>query len=444
MSLLAGAAVRDITPQKPLFLVGYPHVPRTSSGVHDPLLASALYLCDGVTPLLLVAADILYLSAESSKQCRFAISKATGIPWQNMVISATHTHSGPVTHSVLAWKDDPVVQPPDPEYLEQFHRGIIESAIAAYRAAEPARLAVTGAKAQGVGCNRLDPNGSFDSEVGLLAVQRQSDSRLMAVALIYGMHPTVLHEDSSLVSSDFPYFTRQHLNEVFPGLITLFHTGPCGNLSPRYHVQSQTFAEAERLGRLLGQTIAQSLQALSHSDFTAERVLAAAQTWAEVVPNAFPSVATAEAALHDARERYDQLKRTDAPHGPLRTAECFVFGCEETLTLARAQASGEVARLQHQMRRAEVQVFRIGDLFLAAWPGEQFVEYGLEIKHRAPGRSFVISLANGELQGYIVTPGAAAAGGYEAAFSLFRSESGERLVTATLNLMQRLLHDPVH
>src|SRR6185437_7649640 len=125
-------------------LVGYPHVPRTSSGVHDPLLASALYLCDGVTPLLLVAVDILYLSAESSKQCRFAISKATGIPWQNMVISATHTHSGPVTHSVLAWKDDPVVQPPDPEYLEQFHRGIIESAIAAYRAAEPARLAVTG------------------------------------------------------------------------------------------------------------------------------------------------------------------------------------------------------------------------------------------------------------------------------------------------------------
>ena len=85
-----------------------------------------------------------------------------------------------------------------------------------------------------------------------------------------------------------------------------------------------------------------------------------------------------------------------------------------------------------------MQVFRVGDAYLAALPGEHFVEYGLEIKRRAPGRAFVIANANGELQGYIVTPEAAAAGGYEAAWALFRPESGARLVETAVGLMREL------
>ena len=166
------------------------------------------------------------------------------------------------------------------------------------------------------------------------------------------------------------------------------------------------------------------------------------QGYAELVPHHFSTADEAQRALRAAQQHFEQLKREGAPHGPVRTAECVIFGCEEGLTLARAQATGEVAQLQDQMRRVEVQVFRIGDLFLAALPGEHFVEYGLEIKQCAPGRAFVMSLANGDLQGYIVTPEAAAAGGYEAAFALFRPESGARLVAAALNLMQKLLHDP--
>jgi len=30
------------------------------------------------------------------------------------------------------------------------------------------------------------------------------------------MHPTVLHEDSTLVSADFPYFVRLEIEEAFP------------------------------------------------------------------------------------------------------------------------------------------------------------------------------------------------------------------------------------
>ena len=295
---------------------------------------------------------------------------------------------------------------------------------------------MTTAQVEGVGSNRLAPDGPFDPEAGLLAVR--SEGRLLALALIYGMHPTVLHEDSRWVSSDFPHYARLEISEAFPGLTTVYHTAPCGNLSPRYHVRSQSFPEAERLGRKLGATVAAALRELGEKDFQAEVPLAALQGRAELVPNRFSTVDQAQSALRAAQDQFEQLKRAGAPHGPVRTAECVIFGCEEGLTLARAQAAGEITRLQDSYRQAEVQVFRIGDAFVVGLPGEQFVEYALQLKHAAPARTFAIGLANGELQGYIVTPEARNQLSYEASFALFAAESGQRLTDTAAGLLKQL------
>ena len=85
MSLQAGVAVRDISPRKPMFLVGYPHEPRISIGIHDPLLASALYLSNGGTALLLISVDALFISRESIETCRTAIARACGMTASNIL-----------------------------------------------------------------------------------------------------------------------------------------------------------------------------------------------------------------------------------------------------------------------------------------------------------------------------------------------------------------------
>ena len=60
-----------------------------------------------------------------------------------------------------------------------------------------------------------------------------------------------------------------------------------------------------------------------------------------------------------------------------------------------------------------MQVFRVGDLGVAAIPFEVFTEIGLEIKARSPFRStFTIELANGSY-GYLPTPAQHELGGYE-------------------------------
>ena len=436
MSLQAGVAVRDISPRQPMFLVGYPHEPRISGGIHDPLLASALYLANGETALLLISVDVLFISRESAEVCRTAIARACGMPPSHILISATHTHSAPVTATMLAWRDDPVVPAPDAAYLEIFHTGIVQAATAACQAARPAELAVATAQIEGVGCNRLAPDGPFDSEVGLLAIR--SEGKLFALTLLYGMHPTVLHEDSRWVSADFPYYARLLLGEAFPDLTTVYHNAPCGNLSPRYHVRSQTFAEAERLGRKLGASVAVALGQLGTEDFQSDIPLAVLRGEAELVPNHFSTVDEAERALRAAQQHFERLKREGAPHGPVRTAECVIFGCEEGLTLAKAQAAGETTCLQERYRTAEVQAFRIGDAFVVGLPGEQFVEYALQLKRAAPARTFAVSLANGELQGYIVTPEARNQASYEAAFALFAAESGQRLIDTASGLLTKL------
>jgi hypothetical protein len=253
------------------------------------------------------------------------------------------------------------------------------------------------------------------------------------------MHPTVLHEDSRLYSADFPGYARQYLEGRFPGLRVAYHTGPCGNLSTRYHVKAQTFAEAQRLGEHLGTRVETALEALAPEAFDDSPRLLASSDRVDLLPRGFGSVEQATENLREAREVYARLRKENAGHGPVRTAECTVFGAEEYLTLARAQMDGSLARVQAAHTPAEVQVFRLGTTTLAALPGECFVEYALRIKREAALPAFVISLANDELQGYIVTPDTR---GYEANLSLFLPESGDRMVQSACAQIRCLAAEP--
>jgi neutral ceramidase len=435
--LLAGFGRTDITPRNPCFLVGYPHVERTSTGTHDPLFASAVCLENGGTPLLLISLDLLFITAASTRECRRRIGEVTRIPAQNILIGATHTHSGPHTAEVLAWKDDPVVPPVDREYLEFSVAGTVEAAVNAWRNREAAEAVWSTSDVRHLaGGNRIDSNGPEDPEAGLLLVRRLSDKSPLAVLSIYGMHPTVLHEDSTLISSDFIAFARREIETALPGAGGVYLNGVCGDQSPRRAVKAQTFAEAERLGAALGARMAETLK--NATGFTSDLSLAAKSAIIELEGKTFPPVAEAEASLTAARLRYEQLKAAGAGHANIRTAECTVFGAEEVLTLAKSELTGEAAAVRRKYREAEIQVLRVGNSFVAGWPGEFFVDYGLETKRRAGRPVFISTLSNGELHGYVVTPEAEAARGYEAQMSLFPAAAGSLFVEKTLKLIGEL------
>jgi neutral ceramidase len=435
MSLRAGTAVKNITPEKPIYLMGYPHVSRISTGVHDPLYATALYLGDGTCDILLIAVDVVAVSRELVRLCREAISRATAIPPDHILISATHTHSAPAMVEILALRDDPTLPLPDPDYLAFVSQKIIEAGTEAFHQTVAARAAITSCQTEGVGGNRHKPGGPSDPEIGIIYLQRKDSGSPLALWMVYSMHPTVLHEDSTWVSADFPGYARRHLKEHLRDVTVLYLTGPSGNQSPRHHIQNHTFAEAERLGVRLGDAVLERLSTLQEKDFTDELSISAAHGFVDLPGGNLPSTAEAEKRLQEARQEYARLQQEGADPSSIRTAECSVFGAEEAVTLAKAQENGEVEVFRRRCTPAEVQVLRIGDTFIAGLPGELFVEYGLAIKRQAPGRAFVVGLANGELQGYIVTPEAR---GYEADLGIFAPEAGSVMVEAAVGLMEKL------
>ena len=439
MTLQAGAYAVEINPPNGLQLFGYPHVKRLSTGVHDPLLASALVLRQGAVTQVQMALDILFFDPPTAREVRRRVAAAVGTDERLVFISCTHTHSGAVTSSIVGWSNDPAAPPPDPAYLAFVKEQVVLAAREAVSRLQPAKLAWTRAGVTGVGGNRHAAAGVTDPEAGILVVRRADTGDALAVASVYGMHPTVMHEDTTLVSADFPHYARVVLRErLGNGLVALYHNGPCGNQSPRHHVTAQTFAEAERLGRRLGGFLADAIAALPESAFAEFAALAGHLQSFEPVRRGLPALSEAERTLRDYRAEFERLKASGAERANVRTAECSIFGAEGGVALARANETGAIDRLLTAYAPFEIQGLRIGDGCLLGLPGEVFTEYGLEMKTSAPGRVFPVSCTNGHMQGYVVTPAAVAAGGYEAAGAVLDYRTGAVMVDTAKRVVAEL------
>ena len=88
-----------------------------------------------------------------------------------------------------------------------------------------------------------------------------------------------------------------------------------------------------------------------------------------------------------------------------------------------------------------IQAIRIGELGLATFPGEAFVELGLEVKAKSPFKpTFLIELAN-DYAGYIPTVEGHRQGGYEtwrAKSSFLEVEAAPKMVESALRQLRGL------
>src|SRR5262245_1823456 len=112
--LKAGTALVDVTPEKFPVLVNGMFTSRTATGALDKLHARCLVLDDGATRIAICVVDSCMMPRELLDRAKAAASKASGIPVENMCISATHTHSAPSVMGCLGTDADPVY----PAFLE--------------------------------------------------------------------------------------------------------------------------------------------------------------------------------------------------------------------------------------------------------------------------------------------------------------------------------------
>ena len=332
--------------------------------------------------------------------------------------------------ALLEGRDDP-----DEEYVNFLVEAVARAIELAKRDAFPAALgaqtAVCGAE-RGVGGNRREKGGICDPSVNVIAV-RDEDKVIRGIFLSYALHPTFIHEDSDVVTADYPGSIRRCFAESHPQAVFGFAQGTSGDQSSRYFRTGQSYSEADRVG---GEMYRAALEAIDSMTFDADPVLATACAEIPIELREYDPIPVLKDRAEQAVAAYEQLKAAGADYLSVQNANLRMLGAEDILGYATLMEHGTHIRLLHDENPAEVMAIRLGDACIACFPGEVFVEYGLRVKEVSPFRLTMVTELKGCLPGYCYTPEGERAGGYEVDTSMLARDFGEKM-TALLSQQVR-------
>lgn len=392
-NLRAAVAKVDITPPADTPVVG--HV-RPTNGVRDPIRAGVLLLSNEHTHAAIVTLDLISASSEMVAALRDVIAQKTEMPHENILVAASHNHSGPGWSRESAWSREMVAK----------------IGAATSNAVKEMRPVSVGYGEDRIDFNinrrkvidgravvRLNPDGPCDHRVKVLRFDDGRSLEPMSVLMHAVCHPCVFTWGDKLtpphpngfpkISADFPGEAQTFVETVYGSKTrAMFLQGCAGDIRPNlpgepYRCGDE--ADIKWTGRSLGCAVVRA------TDRSVVR---------------------------------EELAKRKTIY-PLKCASSVIQlpGKKETLA-------------------CEMQALRIGGFLLLTIPGEPMVEYGLQIEKRIADRAtvIVVGYANGHL-GYICTHESYKSGGYEPNMSPLRPEAKDLILDEAGRLADKVLAD---
>ena len=443
----AGAAAVDITPTKFPVIVNGMFEQRTASGALDRSMSRALVLDDGHTRLAVVVVDNLMIKRDVLDLVKGMAARATGIPQERILISATHTHSSPSAMSCLG-------SDADPSYVQFLPAQITKSIALAAKNVVSARIGWTVVQddehshcrrwifrpdrigrdpfgQQNVRAhmhpgyqskNHIGPSGPADPDLSLLAVET-TDGKPLAVVGNYAMH-TYGSYGSGLVSAEFcgrfgdKLATLIGAESSSPEFVGMMSQGTSGDAMWMDYGRPELSSDLD--------------------EYTAAVASVAAVAYRTIKFHDWVPLAMAESRLKLRRRVPDAARVAWAKKAyplPLDTPSSGDMG--------RPRIYAREALLLHAEPEVELklQAVRIGDLGITAIPNEVYAITGLKLKAQSPlATTFNIELANGA-QGYIPPPEQHKLGGYTtwpARTAGLEVEAEPKIVEALLQLLENV------
>ncbi len=366
-NLRAGVSKIDITPSevKGMTVIGHR---REVNGVRDPLRAGVLILDDGETKAAIVTMDTIGAWKEMVSAARERIHLATGVPRENIMVTASHNHSGPGYVEHLKWASELI------KNLE----AAAKEAVADMRPVtigygeDKIVFGINRRKViDGRAVVRLNPEGPNDPRVKVLRFDDGKSLNPMAVLMHAVCHPcfftwgdkgTVPYPNGyPKMSADFPGEAQTFVERSYGGETSaMFLQGCAGDIRPNlpgYPYRCADEADIQWAGRDLGSAVARTL------------------------------------AMSVTRE---ELKKRE--------------------TFYKIRVASEVVILpgKEKDQAAELMAMKIGPYLFLSMPGEPMVEYGFKLEKAIADRAIpiIVGYANGNL-GYIATADSYKVGGYE-------------------------------
>jgi len=462
-----GVAEAVITPPNPVgvSMAGYDRGTNTSTGVHDDLFARSLVVegADGTSSAMITVA-VVNMTEPVMDQIRIGVNKETGIPFKNVIVSSTHTHSGPVMGTL---EDD---------YIKFFVSRAVQSAVNAWKGRVYGKIGVGSTEVFGMAMNdrRMEHGGvPSDPEAAVIKVEN-AQGKLLGVFFNYACHPSTLDLHNLEFTEDWPYYSIKGIKEKLPkGVIVGYFQSAQGDAKVGYQ------AELSAVGAFM--------QGIRSFEFAEKKGLVLTDAVLKILPGIKTS------ADLDVKVSYDKFqipRRTTFPYTHaealrwqeqakkvLDEKEKLVIyypkdleGTEHLKVLARELvAKGNIGKTigprtldkykveywlatqaVAQSKRIEalppnagpflmpMQAIRIGNTVLVTFPAEVFTEIGLAVKQKSPfENTFILGVAGG-YNGYIATAAEYIEGGYAVNGSPYAPQAEQAIIDASMELIGRV------
>lgn len=362
---------------------------KSHTGTRDAPSARALVVDDGTSRLVWIAADLVAVDASLSREVREALDRA-GVTATTLIISASHTHSGPGAFLDSALFGFLVMDRYDAAVRSALVRDLVEAARAALLVKRPARAGAV--EVAGPELTRSRLGRPLDREIVVLKLVAETGAPL-ALVWNYAIHGTMLGPRNLRLSGDVMGVASRDIERAL-GAPALFVNGAVGDVSPRHHGERALGPDGAELAAAVGRAAA---RAEGH----------------------------AVARLRTASVRVD-----------LGTPALSVRNCAGRWV----PRSVRVPLGSAMPREAELTAVALGATAWVTIPGELQAELGDAIKRAGRSRwahTFVAGLSNDYL-GYFVRPEDYDRVSYVTCATLYGAEAGARIARGAMDLLRSL------
>ena len=455
--LSAGVGRVDISPEVGTAHAGWgAQTHQVSLGNDMPLLVTALAVANGDTELAIVDVDIGIFTGDQDLLIRGLISEESGIPFENIRLAYSHTHSAPITFGQWIKEGIDLAN----EWWGRIPDACASAVIEAKNALKPARTGF-GRGSCDININRRPArkngelftgrnwDGFVDHDVDVVGID-DADGNPIATIVNYAMHPTIMGHENQWVTPDFPGPMRSVVEHAVGGLC-IFLQGASGNQGPvdgftgdlRVYRKAGARLGAEaarvRLGidplereERLDQILLSGADLGIYTDVPvgeSDDTVAVHNLTVDLPSRKVASVDEAQAEFERGEKQLEAIRASGATEDEIQRAVSKVMRANIYLNVARNYEKYD----RDGVIPMEIQSMRIGETVLVSAPVEPFAELAGEIKRRSLAPNTVFSGFSNGHYAYLPTDIAYEEGGYEVGVSPFAPGSAGLTIETCLD-----------
>ncbi|MDR3623707.1 MAG: neutral/alkaline non-lysosomal ceramidase N-terminal domain-containing protein [Chlamydiales bacterium] len=252
-----GIGKTDITPSIGTPSAGYAERKGEGMvGIHDPLLAIALFIDNGEKQIVLCSVDHLGFTYEMVQEITQKVHAYSELKACEIFIASSHTHSGGGAYLNIPTLGEGLAEVYSPDTTQFYVDRTVDAIFQAYHNQTLAKIGIGYGKAGALSQYRgLWPKDVLPlDDVTVIKVTSLDDAPL-AVLFNYPVHPTVLGSQNRLFSSDFVGYARDYLHVFLEGVQPIYFNGAQGDIIPIIFNESNRFEACDNLGKSLAETV---------------------------------------------------------------------------------------------------------------------------------------------------------------------------------------------